>query len=323
MKTRTAVIDKSLLHEICKQPEKERDRCFELLLKRYALVIPAVLVEEVWVEWSHPDRKREPFAENLVHCLLELRNTWIAEPIEIAFQELVNHQPISMLPKPSPQLLGSFDSLDNCDPELVRWMTERRLSRERHVENRVAQQQRRSIDIRDVTFERPGQVLRQVVLPQIEGILRDREERAKLLDGLLGQGFRATHPEASSEIEVGLARFQAETMHQYRVTQDLIATAMAYFYSPLCQIRDPNTFQTRSLVKPSKKAQRNSLADERYVQSALLTGGLLTRDRDMAAIATIFEDAGWWAGHVVFFDPRVPLRESMEVTLASVERGLV
>lgn len=315
MKTRTAVIDKSLLHEICKQSDDERDRCFELLLNKYVLVIPVVLVEEVWAEWSHPDRKHERFAENLVNCLLELRDTWIAEPIEMAFQELVNQQPISILPKPSPQLLGSFDSLDNCDPELVRWMAERRLSRDRHVENRIAQQQRRSID---VTFERPGQVLRQVVLPQIEGILRNREERAKLLDGLLGQGFRATHPEASSGIEVGLARFQAETMHQYRVTQDLIATAMAYFYAPLCQIRDPNTSQTRSLVKPSKRAQRNSLADEHYVQSALLTGGLLTRDRDMAAIATVFEDAGWWAGNVVFFDPGVPLRESMEATLASV-----
>jgi hypothetical protein len=80
----TAVIDKSLLQAICELPGDKRDLCFNTLLSRYFLVVPEILVEEVWGNLANPSAGKSLATINMmVRCLLHLQNGWIAEPLEI------------------------------------------------------------------------------------------------------------------------------------------------------------------------------------------------------------------------------------------------
>ena len=48
MSKQSAVIDKSLFHELCKYPDvKERERLWHELHLKYQLVVPLMLIEEV------------------------------------------------------------------------------------------------------------------------------------------------------------------------------------------------------------------------------------------------------------------------------------
>ena len=64
-----------MLQAICEQPPAELDACFNLLLGRYVLVVPSILVEEVWVNLANPSpTKRLEVTENMVACLLHLQD---------------------------------------------------------------------------------------------------------------------------------------------------------------------------------------------------------------------------------------------------------
>ncbi len=58
----------------------------------------------------------------MVACLLHLREAWIAEPLEIAFVELVKYESIEVLPKPPPFVMDSFFILpsdERCGEQMV------------------------------------------------------------------------------------------------------------------------------------------------------------------------------------------------------------
>ena len=57
MKQPTATIDTSVLHAISELDQKERDRIWNELRMRFQIVIPWVLIEEVWTNYGSPGEK--------------------------------------------------------------------------------------------------------------------------------------------------------------------------------------------------------------------------------------------------------------------------
>jgi hypothetical protein len=299
-----AVIDKSLLHAICELPDEEQlDQCFNALLAEFVLIAPSVLIEEVWSDWSHSKRGREPVAKNLVRCVHHLQNAWIASPLDIAFQELVEEKPVLEIPKPPSYVMNSFYTLDPNDPRLHQWQIQTRERRKNSIADRLRQQRERLCTDESLLLDKPGKLLTDIVWPEILRILSIPSEKKRLLEGILGEGFRYRNPHAGPQIDAALGRYTVDTVQHYPVATDCIVTAMVYFYAPLCSVANSGGMPHK-LISRSKKGQYNNLGDEKYVQSALLVAGLLTRDEGMSSIMNVFRDADWWSGKTVFVDPQ-------------------
>jgi hypothetical protein len=84
-----AVIDKSLLQAICEQEAAKQSAYYKILSKHYQVVVTLVLVEEIWVNIAKPNKKTPPTVLANMRDFLRLHDSWIADPIEIAFAELV------------------------------------------------------------------------------------------------------------------------------------------------------------------------------------------------------------------------------------------
>ena len=300
----TAVIDKSLLQAICEQPEDDLDSCFNSLLGRYMLVVPEILVEEVWGNFANPSPGKSPDTiRMMIRCLLHLRDAWIAEPLEIAFVELVKHDPLEVLPKPPPFVMDSFSILNPQNEALKKWFSDRKALHEKVIRQRVAEHARivKADAFASVKSER--EFFEKFIRPKFTEALSDPPRKRRLLEGVLGLTFRARHPECAIEIDAAFEEYSPETFDKYSATLNCIMGAMFYFYAPLCKIVLPDG-KVRKILGRSFDAQKSNLNDEKYVQSALLCSRLATRDEGMRNIMELFKACGLWNGRTVFIDPR-------------------
>jgi len=310
----TAVIDKSLLHAICELPDAELDQCFNAILEKFVIVVPSILVEEVWYDQYRCREAPTRATTNLVRCLRHLHNEWIAEPLDIAFQELVEDKPISAIPRPSANVMNSFDTLAASDPELHQWMIQTRDRKNWIIGDRLRQQREKLPPENAFLLAKPGELLTEIVWPEFLGILSNPTEKTKLLEGVLGEGFRYRNRDSGFRIDAAFARYTSETIHHYEVSTQCILTALVYFSAPLFKIATP-AGAPRKLLSRTKQGQQNNLADEKYVQSALLVAALLTRDEGMRSAMDVFSEAGWWGGKIVFVDPRKNINKALETAL--------
>lgn len=297
------MIDKSMLQAICEQTPDNLDVCFNTLLGRYVLVVPSILVEEVWVNRASPSPgKRPEVVGNMVACLLHLRDAWIAEPLDIAFVELVERKPVEILPKPPPSVMDSFFTLRPDDRALAEWVRERRELHKKIIQQRVKEH----AGIFDttvaahVTNER--EFFEKFIRPKFLDMLADSERKRRLLEGVLGMTFRTRHPHRSKEIDAAFEDYSLNSFDRYHATFNCIMSAMFYFYAPLCKIRLPNG-EIRKILGRGSGDQRSNLNDEKYVQSALLCARLATRDAGMRNVMELFRAAGLWNGQTIFTRP--------------------
>jgi len=300
----TAVIDKSVLHAICEQPRERLDFYFNNLLERYRLVVPSVLVEEVWVNLAIPGAKSLEAIANMAECLLHLRDSWIAEPLEIAFAEMVKRESIEILPPPREEVMNSFFTLRSDNAALAKWVNDRLELRKIITQERIAQQ---------AAILSPGKFARvadergffeKFIRVKFFEMLASNERKRNLLEGVLGPTFRTRHPDCSIEIDAAFDAYSLATCNSFPVTLNCIMTAMFYFYAPLCKIRSPNGKQERKILGRGFSDQRSNLDDEKYVQSALMCARLLTRDLGMRNVMGLLKASGLWNGQSVFLDPK-------------------
>lgn len=303
MNRRTAVIDKSLLQAICEQTSDKLDACFNTLLGRYVLVVPSILVEEVWVNLASPSPgKRPEVVENMVACLLHLRDAWIAEPLDISFVELVERESVEILPKPPQSVMDSFLTLRRNNSALAKWVKERRELHKKIIAQRIKEH----ADIFDtrvaahVTSKR--EFFEKFIRPKFLDMLADSDRKRRLLEGVLGLTFRTRHPHRSKDIDAAFADYSLDSFDRYHATLNCIMSAMFYFYAPLCKIALPNE-ETRKTLGRGSSDQRSNLNDEKYVQSALLCSRLATRDEGMRNVMELFRACGLWNGQTIFTRP--------------------
>ncbi len=296
----TAVIDKSMLQAICEQTPSEFDRCFNILLGRYVLVVPSILVEEVWVNLASPSpTKRPEVIENIVACLLHLQDAWIAEPLEIAFAELVNRESIEILPKPPPNVMDSFFTLRRDNTALMKWAKERKELQKKIIRERVREHAGVLNPDKCAQVADEQDFFEKFIRPKFLEMLSDPARKRKLLEGLFGLPFR---------IDEAFESYSLETFDKYHATFNCIVSAMFYFYAPLCKIGG-----TRKIVGRGFKDQKSNLNDEKYVQSALLCARLATCDEGMRNIMELFRACALWNGQTIFAgaDPNQKLSRTL------------
>ena len=134
-----------------------------------------------------------------------------------------------------------------------------------------------------------------------------------MLEGVLGLTFRANHHGFSKKIDEAFDSYSSETFENYQATLNCIIGAMFYRYAPLCKIvPSGGRNEAIKILGRGFRDQFNNLADERYVQSALLCDRLLTRDEGMHNVMTLLKDCGFWDGISVFIDPK----KDMEIQIS-------
>jgi hypothetical protein len=302
-----AVIDKSLLQAICEQDSEKRNAYYRILSKHYQVVVALVLVEEIWVNIAKPNKKTPPTVLANMRDFLRSHGSWIDDPLEIAFTELVKGEPVKPLPRPANNLEHSFSMLRPDEPALVSWVTERT----RQTESIIRQRVKEYADIlptdKFASFKN-GRDFFEFIRVKFVEMLGNPSQKQKVLEGVLGLTFRANHPELSKKIDKAFDAYSSDTFEQYQAALNCIIAAMFYRYAPLCKIAptgDRN--QAIKILGRGFQAQFNNLADERYVQSALLCDRLLTCDEGMHKVMTLLKDCGFWDGISVFIDPKKDL----------------
>jgi hypothetical protein len=295
----TAVIDKSILQAVCEQTSDELEACFNMLRRRYVLVVPSILVEEVWVNLARPSPGKDPeVAENMVKCLLHLRDAWIDEPLDISFAELVKRESIEILPQPPANVMDSFFTLRPDDAALKKWVEERKALHEKIIRERVHDHAQILNSEKCAQVANEQEFFCKFIRPKFVEMLSDSVRKRNLLEKVLGVSFRERHPECEAEIDAAFERFSLETFDKYPATLNCIMSAMFYFYAPLCKIRG-----TDRIIGRGFKHQKSNLNDEKYVQSAMLCKRLATRDEGMRNMMELFRACGLWNGEIVFTKP--------------------
>jgi hypothetical protein len=315
MVRKTAVIDKSILQAICEQIPEYRDTLFNALLAQYVLVVPSILVEEVWVNLAnpHPTKKRETF-ENLVACLLHLQDAWIADPLDISFAELVRGETIEFLPKPPANVMNSFLTLQDDDPALKIWVKHRQGLHKTCIRQRVQEHGRILNADASVSVVNEHDVFDKFIRPQFLEIMSVRSRKLKLLEGILGLTFRFRNPSYAKTIDASFEDFSLENFDKYPATLNCIMSAMFYFYAPLCKLVLPGG-EKRKFLGRGFGDQKSNLNDEKYVQSGLLCARLITRDVGMRNVMELFRACGLWNGQTVFLDPKKNLASEISTQL--------
>lgn len=304
----TAVIDKSLFQEICAlESGAAQDSCWNVLLDRYQLVIPVVMVEEVLVNAVVPGRKDKEVIKTMCRELLRFQSCWMDDVHEIAFAELVDNRPLQKLPAPSEILVARMLGLQLDDPDLVEWVTQRKLEKEETARNWKAAQDsllpssdRVTVSSEKEFFDRTSK--REFLIP-----LQDPSRRLEMLETILGGKFRLRHPHAADRTDAAFKAYGPDNFLKYPHTLNCLTARLAYFFAPLVAVERKGQTQPKYLLKRGEKHQRNNIEDEQYLISALVCDRLLTRDEGLANMGRTFSMAKAWNGETRLVNPSRPV----------------
>lgn len=298
-----AVIDKSLLQAICAVPEvKLRENLLNELFKHYQLVIPFVLVEEVWINFGKPKDDKSAAVHEMVKLLKQLNKLWMDDEIEIIFKELVQSQSIKRSPPPPKELINFALNLEPNDPKFLQWLEENWSAKKQAIDERVAEQRSILPAGSFATISSDEDLFNKFIRIKFMEILESPERTKQLLENWLGRQLRHRHTNFKRRIEKAFGRFNKETFKKYPVTLSYILTSMFYFYAPLCRIQHSSGEEKRKIIGSAKNEQRNNITDQQYIVSALLCERLLTSDEGMRNMINIFKRGGFWTGETVFID---------------------
>ena len=133
----TAVIDKSLFQEICSESETQRNFFWQELFNHYQIVIPFVLVEEIWTNLAKPGKTNPAVVSEMAKTLLGMISCWIDDDVEIVFKELIQKKQHKILPPPAQKTVELLNRLNPNDPALSAWLEQRRQIKERIIHERM------------------------------------------------------------------------------------------------------------------------------------------------------------------------------------------
>ncbi|HUZ06912.1 MAG TPA: hypothetical protein VMV89_05425 [Candidatus Paceibacterota bacterium] len=305
----TAVIDKSLFQEICSEPDEvQRGVFWKELLSRYQIIIPFVLVEEVWTNLAKPSLKKDPaiFLE-MANRLLEMSSCWIDDEVEIVFKELIQKKQLKILPAPAQKTIELLHRLNPNDSALSAWLDQRRQIKERIIRERMQFQNSISPTGKFLTIKSEKELFQGYAWKLFIDILDSKDGGKTILEKLLGWQFRNRHPNFKNRIEKAFSNYTKATFKQFPATFYYLTTDMLYCYTPICRMQKSPTVTPKKILGRKLSEQRNNLEDQKYVVSARMCERLLTRDESMSEMMRAIKECGLWNGETVFIDPRQPL----------------
>lgn len=302
----SAVIDKSLFHELCKLPDaKERERLWHELHQKYQLVVPLMLIEETIVNAVAPGTKSFDEVERLIEQVALHSSCWLEDVHEIVFRELVEKaRPPTLPPLADPMTVEIF-KLRRDDDSLKRWVEERKEAA-RTTHNQWRDEQKRLVASAQTTELKSELELFDVVRSEFLRALLDENRRKEMLEHILGVTFRSRHQNGEL-IDKVFSEFTPKSFTNYYVTLAFLQCRLAYVLAPVFTL--PGSSPTSRLR--FLKQEANNVYDAEYVTSALICDRFLTRDEKQARMCRIFELAGFWKGKVVYISPGQDIRTAL------------
>jgi hypothetical protein len=307
----TVVIDKSFFQSVCSAPKNERDLHWKEIANRYQIIIPFILVEEIWTNLAKLGSKNPFVVMEMVKTLREMLACWIDDEVEIAFKELVQKRRIKTFPPPSREIVTRLWNTKPSDPALSDWLDDKQRLKEQALRERKQWHDSILPAGKFLTIKDEADLFNQYVRRLFMDILDSRERTKVLLEKLFGATFRQRHPNFKRRIENAFSNYTKTNFKQYPVTLSYIMAGMFYFYAPLCRVQPTPNATPRKIIGRKFSEQRNNFADQSYVACALICDRILTQDEGMANIMQAFKKCSMWRGEVLFINPRQPLNAQL------------
>ena len=312
MKKPTAVIDKSLFHEICKLPAKEtRDQIWDAFTGKYQIVVPLILVEEVLVNAVNPGTIPSQEVQMMASDVLQLRSCWIDDVAEYAFRELVQKQPLGQFVAPPDEFQQKLLALKTDNPEVINWVEERKANRKATATRWKTEQQRLAPTNGFVVAKSEVDFFERTIKKEFLTQLESPQKKHEMLETILGEIFRFRHPDSVSQIDEAFTQYSKDNFTLFPFTLNCLTVRLAYVLGPIVRIQTPTDSEPRMILKPKRRDQDNNWADEQYVISALICDRLLTMDSGMRNIANVFQASRVWKGQTIFFDSEKSLPDQI------------
>jgi hypothetical protein len=298
----SAVVDYSLFNPLCAQSELVQTELWSETTRRYQLVIPFTLVEEIWKDIVFPDGKDTTAIRSATTAMYAMHKWWIDDPLSIAFKELVLGEAITEFPPPPKHIKDALWVLDNEDPKLIEYLKDRRLQKEKRTKEIIAEQDALLPPGAFCFVESKKAFFDKCIRDKFAEMVADPKRAKKLLEKVIGRDFRIRYPGCDEKIDLAFAKYNDQTFINYPMTLHYIMADMYYFYAPLMRIGKKGQPDARKIIGRSFHDQINNVEDEKYVISGLMCSRVLTCDRGMANILELFKDAGLWKGEVIHFE---------------------
>lgn len=311
MSTQSAVIDKSLFHELCKYPDvKERERLWHELHLKYQLVVPLMLIEETVVNAVAPGKKPLDEVGRLIEQVALHHTCWLDDIHEIVFRDLVRRTPLTTLPPLAEPMAAEILKLHLDDAALKSWVEERKQNARVNHDQWKAEQQRLTASAKRTELTSESEMF-DVVRSEFLRALLDETRRKEMLEHILGVTFRPRHPDEKDSIDIAFAEFTPQTFTNHYMTLAFLQTRLAFVLAPVFTLPGPSPHMKLRFLKQ----EPNNMYDAEYVTSALICNRFLTRDEKQARMCRIFELGGFWKGKVVYIPPDQDIRAAIPSAL--------
>jgi hypothetical protein len=312
---KTAVIDKSVYQRIAELPSAERREIWEKLSTKFQIVVPFVLVEEVMVNLGQPGPIPRPHIETMFKELIERGGCWMDDEPGWIFEELVQGNRSQRFKTVPMEFLERVLEVDPTQPDYQEFLTNRKNEADSALNERLSLQERAGRWIisqdpsgRNWFLDREGRVfcilptLRDFVRVFIVDLFREADKKPlgwfELLEPL-GHRMRTRFPQAAERIDRTLRNVTFEQLRRCPVTFSCLLAKAIYLWAPIVRLGE-NPTHSKPIIGRTRKAQRGNIHDERYIAAARLCGTLLTRDGEMAKVASCLVEAGLWQGEVMY-----------------------
>jgi hypothetical protein len=303
-----AVIDKSLLQGICALPSKRADECLDVLQRKADLVVPPILIEETIVSYLEAHADERAIYQRMLDVLQRLHSRWMEEPLELIFREFTLQQDVrsdlGLNPHMGQMLLDIVKNPVSLSPEAAAWLPARRHEKQERLEARLAYQA-----LRKDTYG--ADALRFPSLPAfMEGGIKQLcvevdialETRMRRLNRYLGRNLKMRHADNADSIEKAFSEATFDSLDKRRFTRNYLLAEVLYDLGSISSYVNEVGDVAHVLPRNPGK-QINDEDDQQYVAAALACRRLLTCDRNMHRIATLFSERGIWPGKSLHMPP--------------------
>ena len=292
----TAVIDMSVLEEICREPCQEiRKSAWACLTQRYKIVFPLILVEEAISKWLKADGE-PPHLKEMTSIVIENWRSWLDDIHNIAARELLEGHLPRVLPSASLEVVNAVLSLERGAPDLHQWLQGRMVEAKGFAVARRRSKSEGLLPKGQNNKLNEAALFKEVLIPFVNRLTSNPTNGKQSVENMLVSLLRRRFPLLTQQFDIAMDGLLSPRWHRFFLTSGLLQARVAYLIAPLLILESPRF----GGPGPFLEIHRNDRADEDYVNAAFLCGRLITQDLGMARIMAAFEDGGFWKGKTVF-----------------------
>lgn len=284
-------------------------------MTRFRIVVPWILVEEVWTNYGSPGSKDAGVVQIMVDQLKTLQSYWIDEELNLIFEELILQKRTPRhLARPSDTLVRALLDLAPGEPKFREFLARLKVEKEENVRKRIEAQNELEGTLNAVGL--PTKVTSEqdfflnVIRPRHAAVYCDESHRMSLLNRLFGDQLAKRYPHYSRRIRRAIRALDKMNAFRFCITSNCILAKLLYIYAPLYRI-DDGSRDGKPILRRGKSDQRGNVGDERFVANALMCDALITRDEGMAKIMKCLQVSRFWKGRVIYLDAQTEISKQI------------